>query len=459
MPGRFTSVFLASFGLSPVQVGIVLSVPILLSLVSSTAGSIVADKMSNGKARVILACNILSSAAFQLLAVPVGTSNTHRFVYSAVIFGLSDFTLKPVFPVMDAYTLEFLEKTGGNKKNYGKERLWGAVSWAVAHLALGASLDQVGFPLVYLGNVVATVLLAVLITSGYTCGAHPPCTTAPQKQNENAESGARVEEQKENLPQSAVPQVEQSQNHETTTQDDENKFLGDDEEAIFLESSTGTLGEPAQKMGVLNLYRWILTDVPSVAFLITMACINVGTSVVENLIFLMFYKDLKASSFLCGVTVVITVLFEIPLFAASDYIHNVLGCTSMMVVGMLCHVIRVMFYSVLDPEHSWFLLIVEPLHGVTFALVRMASVQEMSNIAPPHLQATAQSIVGGCSVIGNVIGTFGGGFVLENYGSVTVYRGLATLVTSAAALYALTRFSYREEIGARAASLEHTAVG
>ena len=42
--------------------------------------------------------------------------------------------------------------------------------------------------------------------------------------------------------------------------------------------------------------------------------------------------------------------------------------------------------------------LVEPLHGLTFALLHLACMQMLSVVAPPALAATAQGIYGGVAV-------------------------------------------------------------
>ena len=44
------------------------------------------------------------------------------------------------------------------------------------------------------------------------------------------------------------------------------------------------------------------------------------------------------------------------------------------------------------------MVLVEPLHGLTFALLHLACMQMLSVIVPPALAATAQAIYGGVAV-------------------------------------------------------------
>ena len=54
------------------------------------------------------------------------------------------------------------------------------------------------------------------------------------------------------------------------------------------------------------------TNKQHVAFFVYAVTLGYGMTIVENLVFLLF-RDLGASYFVCGITVVVTVIFEIPI--------------------------------------------------------------------------------------------------------------------------------------------------
>lgn len=80
---------------------------------------------------------------------------------------------------------------------------------------------------------------------------------------------------------------------------------------------------------------------------------------------------------------------------------------------------------------------------MTFALVQVARVQEASDFAPPHLQATAQSLVAVSTTLGLLTGTLGGSYVMQSYGSVFTYRCAAALVFFSATLYYASAVIFR----------------
>ena len=69
-------------------------------------------------------------------------------------------------PVLDGMTLAHLEKTPGmNPADYGKERLYGAISWAIVNLAIGPIVDIFGFVALYPIAMVVTVVFFLCIAT------------------------------------------------------------------------------------------------------------------------------------------------------------------------------------------------------------------------------------------------------------------------------------------------------
>jgi MFS_1 like family len=409
------SVFLRNFGLSDSQIGVVLSIPTAVSLFSTVYGGVYADTVANGKLWTMLVANVASSVAFQflLLASLFNQSAKLRLVYISIIIALNRSARSPTGPVLDAYTLEFLEKEGvaGNarasKARRGRERMWGAVSWGITSIALGICLDRVGFSVVYAFNAVTTAVLVAVLVRGMGV------------RNIFARFGAET---------AGFQTVDYSE--------DANEMS--DVSSVEADDSAQSRG------GALDFFHVLMRDIRSVIFLFTVACLGAGVSMVESLVFLFFVKDIGASNFLCGLSVVVTVAFEIPLFWVGDSIMRSMSATAMMLVAMLCYFTRVAFYTIVPREHAWLVLLVEPLHGLTYSLSNMATVSTMSDMAPPHLQATGQSFLSVAEKLGRLGGTLFGSYIMQRYGSVIAYRGFAMLVACSAVLFGTTALFSRK---------------
>ena len=73
---------------------------------------------------------------------------------------------------------------------------------------------------------------------------------------------------------------------------------------------------------------------------------------------------------------------------------------------------------------------VEPLHGVTYALMWSASTSFAHSLAPPGYQASAQGLLAGVHWgLGQALGAIFGGLIYERYGAQTLFTsGACTAV-------------------------------
>eukprot|EP00171_Calliarthron_tuberculosum_P001968 IDg1968t1 len=146
-----------------------------------------------------------------------------------------------------------------------------------------------------------------------------------------------------------------------------------------------------------------------------------GTSLSEGLLFLFLKNDLKAGNLLCGISVVITVVFEIPLFAMSPQLLKHVGASLLVIIGAVSFSIRGFAYGIVP--NAWFVLIFEPLHGVTYAAMATAAIAYISEKVPKELEATSQSLLASLECIASVFGMATGGFIMQHFGSRALYCG------------------------------------
>ena len=94
-----------------------------------------------------------------------------------VLTGLGDgqHLIARLFAVLDGLTLAHLERTGSDKSLYGRERVYGAVSWGIAHILFGPLIDALGFRVLYFTTVIAfcgcvvvfRIFAAAVLNDGY----------------------------------------------------------------------------------------------------------------------------------------------------------------------------------------------------------------------------------------------------------------------------------------------------
>lgn len=273
--------------------------------------------------------------------------------------------------ILDSYTLDLLGTE--NRMKYGRYRLWAGVSWGLGSIVIGFITDRYGFePNFVLFGLLAALSMALI------------AWRIPDKVRED-----------------------------TGRRDDDNEGNQQDNER-----------------SVMELLR--LATTPRVAgFMLETVVMGAGMATVERLLFLYLVNDLGSSNLLCGLSVGVNVLIEIPIFWHAERIMKNLGHDGMFAIAMVCFFTRVFGYTLLTPATKWLVLPLEASHGVTFALFWTASTDATKALInqangwnttiPMIFQALYNSV-------GVGIGSIVGGVLMKEWGSRDMYRCVAIVV-------------------------------
>jgi cyanate permease len=159
-----------------------------------------------------------------------------------------------------------------------------------------------------------------------------------------------------------------------------------------------------------------------------------GMAVVENLIFL-YFEFLGGSYSMCGITVAVTVLFELPLFHyAPEVLRRLKSPVWLFQFGCIAYVIRVVGYSLIPIHHPYWTLILEPLHGVTIGFVTVGCVAFAAEWVPSGYEASGQGFLSMIRGLGQFVGLCIGGFLEGRI----LYRILAAIVTVGSVILAIS---------------------
>ena len=161
-------------------------------------------------------------------------------------------------------------------------------------------------------------------------------------------------------------------------------------------------------------------------FLTCVALVGAGSSVITSFLFL-FLKQIGGSDTLLGISLVFTVVVEIPMFANSKRLLNRFGVRNLIMSAMFCYVVGVIGYSFL--ANPWYVLLLEPLHGFTFGCMWLAAVYYMAEALPAKYANTSQGLLSACCWgIGPMVGSICGGAVYHSYGARVMFRGAALMM-------------------------------
>ncbi|KAH9578388.1 Major facilitator superfamily associated domain [Trypanosoma melophagium] len=125
-----------------------------------------------------------------------------------------------------------------------------------------------------------------------------------------------------------------------------------------------------------------------------------------NKFLFIFLETLGGSKFLMGLSLTMTVSTEIPILKCSKKLIQWFTDRQMLSISIFIWAGRVLGYSFL--QNPWMVLFLEPLHGVTFALMWLPGVHIVNDTFPQHLASSATGfqymfVSGIGPIIGNII--------------------------------------------------------
>eukprot|EP00586_Coscinodiscus_wailesii_P006944 CAMPEP_0172491788 /NCGR_PEP_ID=MMETSP1066-20121228/22655_1 /TAXON_ID=671091 /ORGANISM="Coscinodiscus wailesii, Strain CCMP2513" /LENGTH=437 /DNA_ID=CAMNT_0013261003 /DNA_START=104 /DNA_END=1413 /DNA_ORIENTATION=- len=268
-------------------------------------------------------------------------------LFYAVALGL-------IMPVLDGLTLAYLKKVeawgGGENADYGSERLHGAIWWAVANIIIGPLIDLWGFKVLY-ASAILSMMVCIIMTVYYVNAINEFEATNVMLRNESP-----------------------SQTDDMSSQ--HHSVLNSNKESISL----------------VSLSQMMCASFYGASFLLSCFTLSMGTSVVENLIFL-FFDYLGGTNTLCGLTVTVTVMFEIPIFYVAPWLMDKVGPGSMQHAACVAYIIRVLGYSAIPRDQIFWVLFMEPLHGVTYACSKLSGVEFVNRLMPEGYEASGQGLL------------------------------------------------------------------
>ena len=386
--GRFATIFYIQVcKLSAVEIGYVEAAQPIASAIGNQLLGWLTDRLQRKKA-VSLCCRVLTTALLLLLLLPQVTCCVERILAvmaSVAFFGVGG-------GVLDSYTLDLL----GDKRRgeYGKYRLWLAVSWGLGNAAMG-QVAKINFNYNFYAmaglNLQAILLMAVALPSRTQAECKRVADMRAQRRMRVVVSSSGDAEDSQPVAVSAA------------------------------ESSTGDGANVGPSPPSATFYsafcHWRM-----VAFLAELAALGVGFALVEKFLFVYAMKELGADTALCGYSVAVTVVFELPIFQYGDWLLRHWGHDLLLWLAVLSYCLRVLGYTQLTKGTVWYLLALEPFHGITFGLAWTAAVDKMKRECPDRWQTTGQLLLNTMMwSVGRTVGSLFGGF-WYHHGSIFGHR-------------------------------------
>ena len=325
-----------------------------------------------------------------------------------------------VGPVLDAMTLTYLDEQGRSRDDYGPERLWGAISWALLHFIYGVLLDSragfsITYPLIWLVTIGTLIIIYVYTTQQTTNGARQLLRQKSQLEGET-DDGPPIASDAADEPISIHHKDPLHQPQSTTS------------------SSSNPPQDEQFWFRVVTILRNFFASVYGITFMICLLILSHGQVVVDSLVFL-FFETLSGSYTMMGVTVLLTVAFEIPIFQVAPQLLERTNAGVLLLIACFAYIFRVWGYCLIPVGHIAWVLLLEPLHGVTYACAQMAAVDTGARSSPAGWEATGQGLIAMIKGAGSVVGLLYGGWAEEQLGGRRMYEISSSLVLIGALVF------------------------
>lgn len=207
---------------------------------------------------------------------------------------------------------------------------------------------------------------------------------------------------------------------------------------LALLTSAAALALPRTELAAVELggaARALVTDLRWARFLIAVFLIGCCGAVYLSFISL-FLSDLGASGSQIGLAHTIASVSELPVMALSPLALRRWGARPLLQVAGLLYALRMGLFIV-APSVEW-ALAAQILHGLCFGTLWTAGVVEAQRLAPPGLDATAQSLFG-LAVFGaaSTLASAVGGQIYRDFGADVLFgiAGAAALLGGLALLW------------------------
>jgi PPP family 3-phenylpropionic acid transporter len=138
-------------------------------------------------------------------------------------------------------------------------------------------------------------------------------------------------------------------------------------------------------------------------------------------------ESLGASNTLMGLSLTVSTMSEIPAMFFGDRLLQRFGARGLLIIAMTAISLRLVLYSITTAP--WVVLVIQLIHGLTFAAIFLAGVSYADQIAPSGMKATTQGMFSG-TLMGFGAGTGGllGGILMDRFDPSGMYAIVGGIV-------------------------------
>ncbi|KAG6621246.1 Major Facilitator Superfamily (MFS) [Phytophthora cinnamomi] len=190
----------------------------------------------------------------------------------------------------------------------------------------------------------------------------------------------------------------------------------------YIPTGYGDGNEQSRHQGLLWNSAKVIARRPDVLVLFFVALVTgVSGGFIDSYLFLNVYDLSDDGATIVSVFVAVETLSEIPVFFLSNSMINRFGTALCIVIVIVAYFVRVIVYAYM--VQPWYVVPLEMLHGVTYGLLAACLTTYMYAAAP---KGAAGTMIGLLSAfqrgIGSGIASLVGGYIYDEYGARTMWK-------------------------------------
>lgn len=442
------------------QFGTLSSIIAFVGFIFMPIWSSLADRLGRHRMIIIFLC-LAMSASIQLAPLVKGIDqNGYKFVASVLFMSLYSLFSCGILPITDFIVLRMIEdKQGFSRDLYGRQRLWGTISYGITTLVVGFFSTHYG-----LVSLLYVLPLIVVATTFVLCFNAPPDSNALPfrslfwKTRIISSDVGDVDDVSSN----ESINSNDSKNESINSNDSENNSKNNKESASVDESekSISTDQKSSSKIRTRSPFRVLLTTPSYVFMLLVVFMTGSARAVMTTFLNVYWCEDLKFNATNRGWLATIGVIFEVIIFFNSQLLLRGLGIYWMFLIAQVATVLRCYAYYALPTSTSFVVFCgVELLKGVSFGFTQSAGVKLAGDVCPAGLESTAQAVYTAVySQLPAVISAYCGGVVYQRFGADRLFLGIS-LISVVALLLCTLKYYYDGHILSSSSSSSDLAIG
>ncbi|RIB15748.1 major facilitator superfamily domain-containing protein, partial [Gigaspora rosea] len=339
--------------------------------------------------KIMISCTICIMLAFWSIPFTGKYLDIDGLFISVVIYSIFD---GGVVSLIDNLTINVLSRKEESTK-FGRQRLFGTISWGITSAALGFIIDGLNSYYVLFfafGFFIGLFLLVLYLI--------PVGDFKVADDIDLVQLG--------------------STSNEVSTQ------IVDVDDII-------TAPPPPFMKAILKL----ITKPRLLLFLFVILLTNTVKSSITTFLYVFLTEDRKADAKLLGLSTSVGVTTEIITFYFGKYALESTSPEVIIIAGGMISTLRAALYAFFGANmNSWLSLPIEMLQGLEYALVRPASLEIISQLSPPRLRATAIGVLSATESLSTGLGRIVGGLLYAYFGPIKMFLymtwiGISALIT------------------------------